>query len=179
GARARRGLSAVRRSGVRAADRPIRLKPRYHPALTEVRLPKVDRRAFLVSAATAGGALTLGFDIPFGARARAGNTPAEITAWMVIAPDDRVTIRIARSEMGQGITTALPMLVAEELGCAWDKVATEFVAPEENLRRGRAWGDMSTGGSRSVRTSQEHLRKAGATAREMLLAAPTARSSAP
>src|SRR5262249_44180724 len=81
------------------------------------------------------------------------------------------TIRIARSEMGQGITTALPMLVAEELGCDWEKVRTEFVAPEENLRRGRAWGDMSTGGSRSVRTSQDFLRQAGATAREMLIAA--------
>jgi isoquinoline 1-oxidoreductase beta subunit len=142
-------------------------------------LPKVDRRAFLLSAAAAGGALTLGFDIPFAARARAGDAPAEITAWIVIAPDDRVTIRIARSEMGQGITTALPMLVAEELGCDWDKVQTEFVAPEENLRRGRAWGDMSTGGSRSVRTSQEYLRRAGATAREMLVAAAAARWNAP
>jgi len=142
-------------------------------------LPKVDRRAFLLSAVAAGGALTLGFDIPFAARARAGDAPAEITAWIVIAPDDRVTIRIARSEMGQGITTALPMLVAEELGCDWDKVQTEFVAPEENLRRGRAWGDMSTGGSRSVRTSQEYLRKAGATAREMLVAAAAARWNAP
>jgi isoquinoline 1-oxidoreductase beta subunit len=142
-------------------------------------LPRVDRRAFLLSAAAAGGALTLGFDIPFGARARAGDATAEITAWIVIAPDDRVTIRIARSEMGQGITTALPMLVAEELGCAWDKVTTEFVAPEENLRRNRAWGDMSTGGSRSVRTSQENLRKAGATAREMLITAAAARWNAP
>ena len=142
-------------------------------------MPKVDRRAFLLSAVAAGGALTLGFDIPFAARARAGDAPAEITAWIVIAPDDRVTIRIARSEMGQGITTALPMLVAEELGCDWDKVQTEFVAPEENLRRGRAWGDMSTGGSRSVRTSQEYLRKAGATAREMLVAAAAARWNAP
>ena len=112
----------------------------------------IDRRSFLLSAAAAGGALTLGFDIPFGAPARAADGPPEITAWIVIAPDDRVTIRIARSEMGQGITTALPMLVAEELGCDWSKVQAEFVAPEENLRRNRLWGDMSTGGSRSVRT---------------------------
>ena len=142
-------------------------------------MPQVDRRAFLKSAAATGGALTLGFDIPFGPRARAEDTPPEITAWIVIAPDDRVTIRIARSEMGQGITTALPMLVAEELGCDWSRVATEFVPPEENLRRNRAWGDMSTGGSRSVRTSQDFLRKAGATAREMLIAAAAARWNAP
>src|SRR5262249_13299331 len=56
---------------------------------------------------------------------------------------------------------------------------SEFVAPEENLRRNRAWGDMSTGGSRSVRTSQDYLRKAGATAREMLVAAAAARWNAP
>jgi isoquinoline 1-oxidoreductase beta subunit len=142
-------------------------------------LPQVDRRAFLKSAVVAGGALTLGFDVPFGPQAHAGDAPSEITAWIVIAPDDRVTIRIARSEMGQGITTALPMLVAEELGCDWENVRAEFVAPEENLRRGRAWGDMSTGGSRSVRTSQDFLRKAGATAREMLIAAAAARWDVP
>jgi isoquinoline 1-oxidoreductase subunit beta len=142
-------------------------------------LPKVDRRAFLVSAATAGGALTLGFDVPFGALARDEDGAPEITAWIVIAPDDQVTIRIARSEMGQGITTALPMLVAEELACDWSKVRTEFVAPEENLRRNRIWGDMSTGGSRSVRGSQDFLRKAGATAREMLIAAAAARWNVP
>ena len=96
------------------------------------------------------------------------------TAWIVIAPDDWVTIRVARSEMGQGVFTALPMLVAEELGCDWAKVRAEFVPPEENLRRSRAFGDMSTGGSRSIRTSQEALRKAGAPAREMLIAAAAA-----
>src|SRR5262249_15470178 len=144
-------------------------------ALTEVRLPKVDRRAFLLSAAAASGALTLGF----GPSARADSGAPEITAWIVIAPDDRVIIRIARSEMGQGITTALPMLVAEELGCAWENVRPEFGAPEENLRPTGAWGDMSTGGSRSVRTSQDYLRKAGATAREMLIAAAAARWNVP
>jgi isoquinoline 1-oxidoreductase beta subunit len=142
-------------------------------------VPKVDRRAFLVSAAAVGGALSLGFDVPFGAAARAQKGThqgaTEITCWIVIAPDDRVTIRVARSEMGQGIFTALPMLVAEELGCNWNKVGAAFVAPEENLRRKRVWGDMSTGGSRSIRTSQQYLRKAGATAREMLIAAAAER----
>lgn len=142
-------------------------------------MPQVDRRAFLKSVAAAGGVLTLSFDIPFGAPARAGDAPHEITAWIVIAPDDRVTIRIARSEMGQGITTALPMLVAEELGCDWNNVRSEFVAPQENLRRNRAWGDMSTGSSRSVRGSQDYLRKAGATAREMLIAAAAAHWNVP
>jgi isoquinoline 1-oxidoreductase beta subunit len=143
-------------------------------------VPKVDRRAFLLSAAAAGGALTLGFGAGAAADASpADASPAEITCWIVIAPDDQVTIRVTRAEMGQGIFTALPMLVAEELGCDWHKVTPEFVAPEENLRRKRAWGDMSTGGSRSIRSSQETLRKAGATAREMLITAAAARWNVP
>jgi isoquinoline 1-oxidoreductase beta subunit len=129
----------------------------------------IDRRSFLVSVAAAGGALTLGFDVN---PAQAG--APELTAWIVIRPDGSVTIRVARSEMGQGTLTALPMLVAEELECDWSKVRTEFPRPDENLRRNRVWGDFSTGGSRSIRNSQAMLRKAGATAREMLIAAAAA-----
>jgi isoquinoline 1-oxidoreductase beta subunit len=103
----------------------------------------------------------------------------EITAWIVIKPDDTVVIRVARSEMGQGILTALPMLVAEELECDWAKVHPEFASPAENLRRDRVWGNMSTGASRSVSASQEVLRRAGATAREMLIAAAAKRWSVP
>ena len=68
----------------------------------------IDRRAFLVRATATGGALALGFDIRFGTpRARAENGAPEVTAWIVIAPDDTVTIRVAKSEMGQGTFTAL------------------------------------------------------------------------
>jgi isoquinoline 1-oxidoreductase subunit beta len=67
------------------------------------------------------------------------------------------------------------MLVAEELECDWSKVRAEFPTADENLRRKRAWGDMSTGGSRSVRSSQELLCKAGAAAREMLITAAAQR----
>src|SRR6516165_3657301 len=90
----------------------------------------VDRRLFLVSVAAVGGALALGFEIPFGARAvHASSSPREITAWIVIEPDETVIIRVAKSEMGQGSFTALPMLVAEELECDWSKVKAEFVSP--------------------------------------------------
>src|SRR5271163_235838 len=157
-----------RRAGVR----------RKEHAMTH--MPQISRRFFLTTAAAAGGGLALGFHLPDavpGAEAAPG--PAEVTAWVVIQPDDAVIIRVARSEMGQGITTSLPMLVAEELQCDWSKVRFEFPSPEENLRRKRAWGDMSTGGSRSVRTSQEYLRKAGATAREMLIAAAAAHWGVP
>jgi isoquinoline 1-oxidoreductase beta subunit len=136
---------------------------------------EIDRRSLLASAAAFGGSLVLGFSIPSGPEAaQASSAESEITAWIVIAPDDSITIRIARSEMGQGISTALPMLVAEELECDWRRVKPEYVAPDENLRRERAWGDMSTGASRSVRASQQALRTAGATAREMLIAAAAA-----
>ena len=87
------------------------------------RVPPIDRRSFLASVAAAGGALALGFEIPFGPRALRASTPStEITAWIVIEPDDTVIIRVAKSEMGQGGFTALPMLVAEELECDWSKV---------------------------------------------------------
>jgi isoquinoline 1-oxidoreductase beta subunit len=136
---------------------------------------RLDRRAFLASAAAVGGALVLGFDIPFGPRsAHAATSAREITAWIVIEPDETVIIRVAKSEMGQGSFTALPMLVAEELECDWSKVKAEFAPPHENRRRDRVWGNMSTGASRSISTSQNDLRRAGATARAMLITAAAA-----
>jgi isoquinoline 1-oxidoreductase beta subunit len=150
---------------------------------------RLSRRSFLVTATASGGGLVLGFVLPsrrdVGREgARAGEVvpemgAPEVNAWIVIAPDDTVVIRVSRSEMGQGTFTALPMLVAEELECDWGKVRPEFVPPAENLRRRRAWGDMSTNASRSVAASQETLRQAGATAREMLIAAAAARLEVP
>jgi isoquinoline 1-oxidoreductase subunit beta len=139
-------------------------------------MPQITRRSFVASVAALGGGLALGFHLPtLSGAAEAAEGPAEINVWVVVQPDDTVVIRVARSEMGQGITTALPMLVAEELECDWSKVRAEFPTADENLRRNRAWGDMSTGGSRSVRSSQDFLRKAGAAAREMLVAAAAQR----
>jgi isoquinoline 1-oxidoreductase beta subunit len=136
----------------------------------------INRRSFLVGATVAGGGLTLGFAVPLARKpAHAAATPQEINCWVVIAPDNTVTIRIAHAEMGQGAMTALAMLVAEELECEWAKIRTELVSPTDNLRRGRIWGDMSTGASRSVAASQADLRRAGATARQMLISAAAAR----
>jgi isoquinoline 1-oxidoreductase beta subunit len=132
------------------------------------------RRDFLKASAAAGGGLMLEFSFPFVARAAAGGAATEVNAWIVIRPDDRVTIRIARSEMGQGTFTALAQLVAEELDCDWAKVSAEFASPNENVRRHRVWGSMSTGGSMGVRSSQDYVRKAGAAARAMLVAAAAA-----
>ncbi|HXS52636.1 MAG TPA: molybdopterin cofactor-binding domain-containing protein [Usitatibacter sp.] len=134
----------------------------------------IDRRQFLKAAAAAGGALALEFSRPAAAgildMSKEGEGP-EVTHWIVIHPDDRVVIRIARSEMGQGSMTGLAQLVAEELECDWHKVSTEFASPNEQIKRKRIWGSMSTGGSAAIRTSQEYLRKSGAAAREMLVAA--------
>ncbi|MCP1908662.1 xanthine dehydrogenase family protein molybdopterin-binding subunit [Bradyrhizobium brasilense] len=136
-------------------------------------MPKLNRRAFVIGTATAGAGLALGLDLPFGGPAvvRAADGAPEVNAWVVIRPDDTVVIRIARSEMGQGTLTGLAQLVAEELECDWSKVTTEYPTPGQSVARKRAWGDFSTGGSRGIRTSQDYVRKGGATARVMLIQA--------
>jgi isoquinoline 1-oxidoreductase subunit beta len=136
-------------------------------------MTKLSRRAFVIGAAAAGSGLALGLDLPFGGPSvvRAADGSPEVNAWVVIRPDDTVVIRIARSEMGQGTLTGLAQLVAEELECDWSKVTTEYPTPGQNVARKRAWGDYSTGGSRGIRTSQDYVRKGGATARMMLIQA--------
>ena len=132
-------------------------------------MPKMDRRSFLAGTAAAG--LSLGFHIPLSAGALAADATPEVNAWVVVKPDDTVVIRIARSEMGQGSMTGLAQLVAEELECDWSKVTTEFPTAGANAARGRVWRDMVTGGSRGIRTSHDYVRKGGAAARMMLIAA--------
>ncbi len=144
-------------------------------------LPKISRRTFIVGTAALGGGFMLGFHLPFAGRYAAADTPAaaEVNAWILIHPDDTVIIRVARSEMGQGIFTALPMLVAEELECDWGKVRAEYASAHEHITRDRVYVTMSTGGSSSVRGSQAYLREAGASAREMLVAAAAERWGVP
>src|SRR5437764_7257018 len=138
----------------------------------KVSAAQVTRRTFIVASAAAGGGLALGFNAPFGIdAATAQEGGAEVNAWVVIRPDDTAVIRIARSEMGQGTLTGLAQLVVEELESDWNKVAVERITPGQNLARKRVWGDMSTGGSRGIRTSEDYVRRAGAAARIMLLQA--------
>ena len=89
----------------------------------------------------------------------------------MVQPDERVIVRIARSEMGQGTLTGLAQMVAEELECDWARVTTEYPTPGQNLARNRVWGNFSTGGSRGIRESQDYVRKGGAAARMMLVQA--------
>jgi isoquinoline 1-oxidoreductase beta subunit len=135
------------------------------------RTVSLSRRHFLVGSAAAG--LSLGFGVPFGSRAALAQTGQtdEINAWVVVRPDEQVVIRIARSEMGQGTLTGLAQLVAEELECDWANVTTEYPTPATNLERGRIWQSFATGGSRGIRESHDYVRRGGAAAREMLIAA--------
>ncbi|HMH19382.1 MAG TPA: molybdopterin cofactor-binding domain-containing protein [Burkholderiales bacterium] len=145
-----------------------------------VKTTNLSRRKFIVSSAAAGGGLALGFKLPFIGSAEAATAAGtEINLWVAVRPDDTCVVRIARSEMGQGTLTGLAQLVAEELECDWKKVATEHINPGQNLARKRAWGDMSTGGSRGIRTSQDYVRRGGAAARMMLLQAAADRWHVP
>ncbi len=132
-------------------------------------MPKIDRRAFVISSAAFGGGLALG--IPLGFETASAAESPEVNAWVAIRPDDTVVIRIARSEMGQGTLTGLAQLVAEELECDWSKVTYEFPTPGQNVARKRVWGDFFTAGSQGIRASNEFVRKGGAAARMMLVQA--------
>ncbi len=134
----------------------------------------LGRRNFLVSGTAVAGGLSLGFRLPFTDGAAHAAEVQELNAWVVIHPDDKVVIRIARSEMGQGTLTGLAQLVAEELECDWAKVTWEYPTPGENVKRNRIWKNFSTGGSRGIRESNEYVRQGGAMAREMLIAAAAA-----
>src|SRR5215813_4589121 len=142
---------------------------------------EISRRQFLISTAAVGGALVLSFHLP-SRTAQAMNlapkpwTPPmeggqEVNAWLIIGSDDTVTIRVAQSEMGQGVFTSMPMIVAEELECDWKKVRAEYASANRSLRQNRVYQRMGTGGSRAVRGSREYLQQAGASARARLIAA--------
>ena len=131
------------------------------------------RREFLKKSLVGGTGLVIGFYLPGKFEALAAVPPSEpvaANAWVRIAPDDTVTILIDKSEMGQGVVTSLAMLLAEELEFDWKKVKTEF-APAAPQYFNPIFGVQGTGGSTSIRASWGPLTKAGAAAREMLIAA--------
>jgi isoquinoline 1-oxidoreductase subunit beta len=143
-----------------------------------------NRRLFVMTAAAVGGGLMLGLRAtPADARdpmRRDAITPEnELNVWVVVRPDDTVVIRVVRSELGQGTLTGLAQLVAEELDCDWSRVKVEQPSPQANLGRVKGWRDFSTTQSRGIRTSQDYLRLAGASARWMLLQAAAAQWKVP
>jgi len=139
------------------------------------RLP-VTRREFMKISAALGGGLLIGIRLgsaaaaPAAATAAATDTAFSPNVWLTITPDDMVTIRVGSSEMGQGVMTALPMLIAEELDADWDKVRAEF-APVNPAYANPFFGRQQTGGSTAVRGYWSTLREAGAAGRELLVTA--------
>jgi len=125
----------------------------------------VSRRTFLKVASVAGGGLMLGFRLPAADEGRSYDS-FEPNAWLRIAPDGIVTVIYGRAEMGQGSSTALPMIVADELEADWTTVRWEQADAHPTK-----YGNMSTGGSQSVRRFWTQLRTAGATAKTMLISA--------
>jgi isoquinoline 1-oxidoreductase subunit beta len=123
----------------------------------------LSRRDFLTAGVAAGAGLVIGFYLPH------GSSPAKSTfapnAYLKIAPDGKITIVVARSEMGQGVRTSLPMILAEELEADWKQITIKQAGAST------LYGDQTTGGSASVRTTWDPMRKAGAAAREMLISA--------
>jgi isoquinoline 1-oxidoreductase beta subunit len=156
----------------------------------------LSRRQAVTTMLSAAGGLTVAFDLPksaFAAVKAAGPQPMgllqspetvpahELSAFLVIDPDDTVTIRLPHQELGQGTTTALAMLAAEELRCDWTKVKCEYGSANRNLRekaangRGGVYGSMQTVGSQGVRTSVGMMQQAGASARGRLVEAAARR----
>ena len=145
--------------------------------------PALSRRAFVKSSVAASGGLMLALSLP---KANAALDPwtgepagTEISAWLTIDPNGQVTIRVAQSEMGEGVFTAMPMLVAEELDCDWNQVKAEYASANRSIRENGVYKRMGTGGSGAVRRSREYLQQAGASARERLKAAAAARWEVP
>jgi len=129
---------------------------------------KIDRRSFLKVGVASTGGLLLGFYLPESGKLAAQNVAndAKLNAFVHIGSDDSVTLFLHKSEMGQGVVTSLSQLLGEELECDWKKIRTEFAGVD------MAYGPLQgTFGSMTIRTCFDPLRKAGASAREMLIQA--------
>jgi isoquinoline 1-oxidoreductase subunit beta len=123
----------------------------------------LSRREFVGAGIATGAGLVIGFYLPHG---KGSNKEVfSPNAYLRVTPDNKVTIVVARSEMGQGVRTALPMILAEELEADWKQIAIEQAGAST------LFGDQTTGGSASIRTTWDPMRKAGAIAREMLISA--------
>ena len=137
------------------------------------RIVNLSRRGFIKTGIAAGGGLLLGFHVPASRQllqaATTASEPAKLNAWVRIARDDTVTIIIGQSEMGQGVMTAIPMIIADELEAEWSKVRIQQAPADRAYGDPMRGGEQSTNGSRSIRNLMPIWRRAGAAAREMLV----------
>ena len=134
---------------------------------------RLSRREFLAKTSAGSAALVIGFYLPWDAEAQepqpTRQTPNPFNAWVRIDKDNKVTLLLAKSEMGQSVYTTLPIILAEELDVDWAQVSIQQAPTDPRIY------NHGTGGSSSVRTTWTPLRQAGATAREMLVAATATR----
>jgi len=142
-------------------------------------MARVSRRQILTAGAATGGGLLLGWHLDaqagvLGAAAKTTRSVFAPNAFIRIGTDGRITLIMCQVEMGQGTYTSMPMLLAEELEVGLDQVRLEHAPPNDKLYANPLFGDQETGASTSVRVFYEPLRRAGATARTMLVAAAAA-----
>ena len=141
---------------------------------------KVSRRTFILSAAAACGGLAIGLQVSrLNPSLAVEPESVEIHNWIVVAPDNTMTIRIAQMEMGQGAITSMVQLLAEELEVDWSKIKTEFISIARHLDHNRVYGRTETAASLGVKLSERPLRTAGAQIRTMLVKAAAKRLGAP
>jgi isoquinoline 1-oxidoreductase subunit beta len=143
----------------------------------------LDRRTFLKTTAAAGGGLMIGGYLPTALGRSAGTLEAagsfEPNIWLKVNSDDTVRIMLTQLEMGQGVMTSMPMLVAEELDMDWAKIKTEWTPADAKYGNPNFGGQQLTAGSNSVRGMWKILRSAGAAARLMLVTAAAQTWSVP
>src|ERR1700739_2235089 len=157
---------------------------------------EMSRRQFVVTPLGVGGGFALGISfLEHGAEGAAATVAAKISGrpweslawardvevgpWVMIAPDDTVTIRIGQSEMGQGVITSCAKMIAEELECDWSKVRAAYVSVNRKVRENKVYKRLVTTSSSSVRLGRPYLQQAGASARERLMAAAAQTWSVP
>ncbi|MBS7541828.1 xanthine dehydrogenase family protein molybdopterin-binding subunit [Ancylobacter oerskovii] len=158
---------------IKPADYARMLERLAPAAARDTALAAPSRRGFLKAAAAVSGALVIGVRLgPSEALAAAPTDGPMPNAFVKIAPDNTVTVLIKHLDMGQGVTTGLTTLVAEELDADWGQMRAAFAPADAQLYNNLLFGPVQgTGGSTSVANSWEQLRKAGAAARQMLVAA--------
>lgn len=123
----------------------------------------LNRREFVIASASAAGGLLLAIRFPATAKPKPyepyPGAASEVSAWLAIEPDNAVIIRCAQAEMGEGVFTSLPMLIAEELEVDWKKVRVEYASSNRSLRENNVYGRMTTVGSFAIRGTRVAMQR--------------------
>ena len=141
---------------------------------------KLKRRSFIKSSTLAATSLIIGFTYdPQKSLAAKTKIKNELGIWIRISSDDTITLIVPSSEMGQGVNTSLPMIIAEELDANWESIRTETAPANSDYKNPEGFGPQITGGSNSVKGFWNLLQETGAAAREMLVTAAAQRWNVP